>query len=51
MDDGKLFRPAASTKPTTSPSLEWAVDNFVEKFWYFSVFSFLMMDIYSLCTH
>ena len=32
MDDDKLLKPAASHKPVSTPSLDQAVDNFVEKF-------------------
>jgi hypothetical protein len=32
MDDDKPLKPAASHKPVSTPSLDQAVDNFVEKF-------------------
>jgi len=32
MDDGKLFWLAANTQPASTLSLEWALDNSVQKF-------------------
>jgi len=41
MDEDQRFKPAASTKPASTPLLEWAVDKFVEKFEHVCVFHFL----------
>jgi hypothetical protein len=43
MDDGKRLWLAASTQPASTPSLEWAVDNFVQKFWWGCIF---LIDMY-----
>jgi len=43
MDDGKRPWLAASTQPASTPSLEWAVDNFVQKFCWSCIF---LIDMY-----
>ncbi len=45
MDDDKRLKPPARTQPTGTPSLEWAVDNCVEKPGYACVFSLFLMNM------